>query len=112
LVLNSHPLRFYFCFPRRAPVIMTVILKYARPDHRTRSIDDETMIALAPTTRELLMYEPSSDQVRMCVCVCVCVCGSEDYFAFKCVKFFMLNIHVFESTFVFSMHGPLCLVFP
>jgi translation initiation factor eIF-2B subunit epsilon len=25
--------------------------------HRTRSIDDDTMIALSPTTQELLMYE-------------------------------------------------------
>lgn len=43
-----------------------MVLKKATPAHPTRSIEDDTVVALDPTTGQLLAYEnaPKSKKVR------------------------------------------------
>lgn len=58
---------------------MTMVLKKATPAHPTRSIEDDTVVAMDPTTHQLLAYEnaPKSKKVRhdeSAACACVCVC--------------------------------------
>jgi len=36
---------------------MTMVLKKTLPNHRTRSLEDDTMVGIDPTTRQLVVYE-------------------------------------------------------
>jgi len=66
--------------------IMTKVLKKAAPESRTRSLDDDLVVALSKSTGTIHTHTLSLSLLCLCgCCVCVCVCVCMCVYPFLCV---------------------------